>query len=103
MDAKTRIRKTLEHEEPDRIPSFEAGIDNVKICNYFGEDYFLESAFSMQNLLHNLLFGNLKLINRVMSKAGNSNYASKLIVQKGARLYRKIGLDMYLCCFVLSS
>ncbi|MHA1112532.1 MAG: uroporphyrinogen decarboxylase family protein [Promethearchaeota archaeon] len=95
MDAITRIRKTIEHEEPDRIPSFEAGIDNIKICKYYGEDYFLESAISMQNFLHNLLFGNLKLLNRVLSRAGNSKYAAKIAVKKGARLYKKIGLDMY--------
>lgn len=95
MDAITRIRKTIGHEEPDRIPSFEAGIDNIEIRNYFGENYFLESAVSMQNLLYNLLFGNLKLLNRILSRAGNSNYAAKIAVKKGARLYKKIGLDMY--------
>jgi uroporphyrinogen-III decarboxylase len=102
MDAKTRIRMTLDHEEPDRIPSYEAGIDNIKICSYYGENYFLESAVSMQNLLHNLLFGNLKLLNRIMKRDRNSNYTANLLVKKGARLYKKIGIDMFsvpLCLF----
>ena len=34
MNAVERAAKTLNHEEPDRIPSTELGVDNIKILNY---------------------------------------------------------------------
>jgi hypothetical protein len=42
MNGKERILKSLRHEEPDRVPSFELSIDNLKICNHFQENYVFQ-------------------------------------------------------------
>ena len=39
MNARERILKAINHEEPDRVPSFELSIDNFSICKHFGEEY----------------------------------------------------------------
>ncbi len=35
MDARERVFKALNHEEPDRVPSTEGTIDNLSICKHF--------------------------------------------------------------------
>ncbi len=38
MDAIDRVLKAMEHEEPDRLPTYEALIDNPLIYKHFGEE-----------------------------------------------------------------
>jgi len=35
MNARERILKALDHEEPNKVPSFEISIDNLSGSNYF--------------------------------------------------------------------
>ena len=42
MNAIERIKKTLNHEESDRVPSYEIVIDNYDVYNHFGEEYIYE-------------------------------------------------------------
>ncbi len=39
--ARERIIKTIEHEEPDFVPSFESSIDNSTVCKHFKVRYGL--------------------------------------------------------------
>lgn len=94
MDAIERVRKTIEHEEPDRVPSFEWSIDNVEICQYYGENYHLETTVSMQEFLYNMVFGNIKSYNRIMKRKSRSFYLSKTSLKSIGRLYKKIGIDL---------
>ncbi|MBN2155330.1 MAG: hypothetical protein JW776_04755 [Candidatus Lokiarchaeota archaeon] len=94
MNALDRVHKTIDHEEPDRIPSFEASIDNIKICQYYGENYDMESTASMQKLLYNLCFGNARLMNRIIKRMEKSKYFTNMMVRGASKLYRKIGLDI---------
>jgi len=101
MNAIERVTKTVNHEEPDRIPSFEISIDNIKIRKYYGENYGLEGAASSQKLLYNLTFGNVKVMNRIIKRFVNRDYLINLLVSGDARLYRKIGLDICVAGLVL--
>ena len=44
MDAKERVIKTICHEEPDRVPSYESSIDNLRICKHYRVKYGLLGA-----------------------------------------------------------
>ncbi|MBA7516090.1 hypothetical protein ES705_08135 [subsurface metagenome] len=94
MNAQERILKTLNHEEPDRIPSFESSIDNLKIYDYYGEKYAFQGGASFQKTLYYFCFGSKKLLTKLIRTLGKGEKAAKAIVRNLVRFYKKIGLDL---------
>lgn len=99
MDAKERIIRTLNHEEPDKVPSFEASIDNMAICDHFGVRYMFQGAAKGLKLLYRLCWGNKKLLTSILGFFAKKKGAIKLSIKPVAELYAKIGID--LCCVPL--
>jgi hypothetical protein len=44
MDARERVIKAISHEESDKDPSYESSIDNLKILNYYDEQYGMDGC-----------------------------------------------------------
>lgn len=94
MNARERVITAINHEEPDRIPSYEGSIDNLSIINYYGEDYGIDGLAKLQKLLYFLSFGSTKLLNKLMQSSSRGKRAAKITVEPGVRLYSKIGIDI---------
>ncbi|MHA1491770.1 MAG: uroporphyrinogen decarboxylase family protein [Promethearchaeota archaeon] len=90
MNAKERVLKTINHEEPDRVPTFEISIDNLTIYNHFGLKYGYQGSGALLKALYYLLLGNKKLLTKLATKL------SKVVdtVKPGLDLYKKIGIDL---------
>ena len=90
MDARERIIKTICHEEPDKVPSYEGGIDNLSVCNHYYVKYSLQGIGAAMKIAYNLCFRSKKLLNKL---------ASKLNSVKGgllgtANLYSRAGIEL---------
>ncbi len=94
MDAQERIVKAINHEEPDRVPSFEDTIDNYRICEYYGEKYFLDNVERINKIFYYLSFGSTKLMTKLMRKFADGKLAAQRLVNRVGNLYRKIGIDL---------
>jgi hypothetical protein len=57
MNSRERIRKVLNFEEPDKVPSFEMSIDNFKICEHFNENYVFQGMVKSFNDTYDLSQG----------------------------------------------
>jgi uroporphyrinogen decarboxylase len=88
MDARERVIKTINHEEPDKIPSYEGSIDNLSIIHYYGEKYGIDGLADLQNLIYKLTLGSEKLLNKFMHSTSKGKKAGKLAVEPGVRLYK---------------
>ncbi|MFX0027313.1 MAG: uroporphyrinogen decarboxylase family protein [Candidatus Hermodarchaeota archaeon] len=94
MLARERILKTIEHEEPDHIPSFETSVDNLQVCKYFGEKYFIDEVVKMQKFCFNLCFRNKKILSKFMNFMASKDFGIKKAIEPWIKLYSKIGFDM---------
>ncbi len=94
MQARDRILKTLDHEEPDRIPSFETSVDNLQVCKHYGERYFIDEVVKMQKFCFNLSFRSNKLLSKFMNFMAKKDFAIKKAIEPWIKLYTKIGFDM---------
>ncbi|UCD00576.1 MAG: hypothetical protein JSV23_06710 [Promethearchaeota archaeon] len=94
MQARERIITTIEHEEPDRVPSFETSVDNLQVCEHFGEKYFIDEVVKMQSFCHNLCFRSEKLLSKFMNFMTKKDFAIKKAIEPWIKLYTKIGFDM---------
>ena len=94
LQACERIIKTIEHEEPDRVPSYEDTIDNLAVCNHYGQKYFMQGIDRLHKTFNYLSFGSKKLMTKIMSKLAEGTIAAKKIVNNVSDLYRKIGIDL---------
>ncbi|MFX0060270.1 MAG: hypothetical protein ACFE8J_18390, partial [Candidatus Heimdallarchaeota archaeon] len=94
MNAQERILRTINHEEPDQIPSFETSVDNLNVCKYYGEKYFINEVVKMQKLCYNVCFRNEKLLNRFMHFMSQKEFGIKRAIEPWIKLYAKIGFDM---------
>lgn len=94
MQARERILKAIEHEEPDRVPSFETSVDNLQVCKYFGEKYFIDEVVKMQKFCYNLCFRSEKLLSKFMNFMSKKDFAIKKAIGPWIQLYTKIGFDM---------
>jgi len=95
MDARERVLKTIDHEEPDRIPSFETSVDNVKVCEHYGEKYFINEVVKMQRFCYNLCFRSEKILNKFMHYMTKKDFAIKRGIEPWIKIYNKIGYDIY--------
>lgn len=96
MNARDRIRKVLNFEEPDRVPSFEMSIDNLKICEYFNEEYVFQGLVKAFNETFDLCQGDTDLFTKTILMATETRSYIKNTVNKHINLYEKIGIDLAL-------
>lgn len=68
MNAKERVLKAINHEEPDRVPTFEISIDNLTIYDHFGLKYDYQGSGALLKGLYYLLLGNKKLLTKLANK-----------------------------------
>lgn len=94
VDAQERIVKTINHEEPDRIPSYEDTIDNLAVCNHYGEKYYIQGVEKIHKKFYYLSFGSEKIMTKLMGKLTEGKFAAKKMIKDTSDLYRKIGLDL---------
>ena len=94
MDSRERVIKTIKHEEPDRIPSYEGSIDNLKILTHFGEQYGIDGLANIQQIIFNQSSGDIEALNKQMHSLSITKVAAKSSVEPTIRLYNKIGLDI---------
>lgn len=95
MDAKERVLKTLNHEEPDRVPSFEMEIDNFDICNYFNEQYVYQGIIKSIKDTFDLYNGNTEELTKTILKATETRGFLKNTFKRQFGLYDKIGIDLF--------
>jgi len=91
MDAKERVLKTINLEEPDRVPSFEISIDNLKVYEYYGLKYGYQGSGDLLKKTYDLLKGDTALLKKFIDKS--SKVADSLT--PGIELCVKAGIDLY--------
>ncbi|TFF63816.1 MAG: hypothetical protein EU521_00215 [Promethearchaeota archaeon] len=96
MDAKERILKTINHEEPDKVPSFELSIDNFKICKHFNEKYVFEGLVKSFKETYNLCKGDTDMLTNTILSATETRSYIKNTLKRHLDLYQKIGIDLAL-------
>jgi uroporphyrinogen decarboxylase len=89
MNAKQRVLKTLDHREPDRVPSFEGSIDNLRICEYYREKYGFQGIGQALKLMSLVPFKN-----KVIKKSLSSKDTIKKGLEQTFNLYRKAHIDL---------
>ncbi|MBD3255037.1 MAG: hypothetical protein GF383_08080 [Candidatus Lokiarchaeota archaeon] len=94
MNARDRILKTLDHQEPDRVPYFELSIDNLRICNHFEEEYVFQGMVKTFNDTYDLLKGNIEQLTVTILKATETRSYLKNTLKRHLGLYEKIGIDL---------
>ncbi len=90
MSARERIIKTICHEEPDRVPSYENSIDNLSICKHFRVRYMMQGAGKTFETIYNIKFENNDQFNKLL---GETNFF-KLAILPLIKLYNRIGIDV---------
>jgi len=90
MNAQERMLTAINHEEPDRVPTFEISIDNLKICSYFDVKYGFQGTGKLLKRIYYLLLGNKTLLTKFSNKFSKPGVA----VKPAMELYEKIGLDL---------
>lgn len=94
MDARERVIKTINHEEPDRVPSYEGSIDNIKILEHYGETYGVGTLANIQKKLHDQFSGSDELLTKFLQNTTKEKRFAKSLVEPGVKLYSKIGIDL---------
>ncbi|MFW9948585.1 MAG: hypothetical protein ACFFKA_00495 [Candidatus Thorarchaeota archaeon] len=94
MDAQERIVTTLNHEEPDKIPWFELSIDNLKICDYYSEGYYLQGMAKSFEDTFKLCNGNTEEFTKTILAATESRSYLKNTLKQYLNLYNKVGIDL---------
>ncbi|TFF95137.1 MAG: hypothetical protein EU544_03420, partial [Promethearchaeota archaeon] len=94
MDAKERIVTAINHEEPDRVPTFEGSIDNLAVCDYYDTKYVFQGARKGLKLMYYLSFGSNKLLTKTLNYFSKKKSAIKMGLKPVIDLYQKIGIDL---------
>ena len=63
------LYKTVNHEEPDKVPSFEGSIDNLKVCVHFKVKYGYQGSGDLLIKTYDLLKGDAKLLKKFVDKS----------------------------------
>lgn len=90
MDAKERVLKAVNHEEPDQIPSFEVTIDNLKIYTHFGLKYGYQGNGDLLKKTYDLLKGDTKFLKKFIDKSSKVSDTLTPAIE----LYMKAGIDL---------
>lgn len=91
MNAKERIIKAINHEEADRVSSFEIAIDNLKIYEYYNLKYGYQGSGDLLRKTYDLMKGDTALLKKFIDKS--SKVADTLT--PGIELYLKAGIDLF--------
>ncbi|TFG14907.1 MAG: hypothetical protein EU535_02705 [Promethearchaeota archaeon] len=94
MNARERIIKALNHEEPDKVPSFELSIDNLKICKHFGEDYVFQGMVNSYSNTYDLYKGDTEQMTKTILAATETRSYMKTTMDHHLGLSIKIGIDV---------
>lgn len=94
MNSQERILTSMNHEEPDKVPSFELSIDNLAICKHFGEEYVFQGLIKSFEKTHMLCKGDIQMLTDTILKATESRSYIKNTLKKHLNLYSNIGIDM---------
>jgi len=94
MDAQERILKTLDHEEPDKIPSFELSIDNLTICQHYGINYYLQGISKTFSDTFNLCEGDRDRFTQTIQAAMASRSYLKNAIKNYLDLYYKAEIEL---------
>lgn len=90
MNAKERILTTLDHEEPDRVPSYEASIDNLAIYNHYGIKYGYLGNGDLLKKVYDLAKGDTELLKKFIDKTNKVSDSLTPAIE----LYKKAGIDL---------
>lgn len=94
MNVRERILKILNHEEADKVPTYELVIDNLEICKHFGEDYVFSGVVKSFDTTYNLCEQDIqRTTDTILSATGSRSYIRNTM-RKQMSLYVKIGLDL---------
>ncbi len=87
MNAKTRFLMALNHEEPDRVPLFEIGVDSVPVLKKYGG----KSLADMVNLmkLGRFILGWKQIFGWIVTR----KYTLKLLGKSVVKLFKSMGYD----------
>ncbi|MHA1671500.1 MAG: uroporphyrinogen decarboxylase family protein [Promethearchaeota archaeon] len=97
INARERILKALDHEEADRVLTFEMEIDNFDICHHFNEEYVYTGITKSVQDTYNLYNGDLEKLTQTIIKAKETKGFLKNIYNMQFGLYDKIGIDLFAC------
>ena len=91
MDAVTRVIKTIEHQEPDRVPACESDFSNATIIkHYLGPK---AGTYGGLNALGKLYL--IPFISRLMKMVMSHTAAGAATFKPMANLFHKINLDLF--------
>lgn len=94
MKAIERVLKTLNHEEPDRVPSYELVVDHIEICKHYGEDYVFQGVVKSFNDTFELCQRDVERTTQTILKATETRSYIRNTIKKQLDLYVKIGYDL---------
>jgi len=94
MNSRERIRKVLNFEEPDKVPSFEMSIDNFKVCKHFNEEYVFQGMVKSFNNTYDLSQGDKDALTKTILMATETRSYMKTTMNKHVNLYKKLGIDL---------
>ncbi len=94
MNSRERIRKVLNFEEADKVPSFEMSIDNFKICEHFNENYVFQGMVKSFNDTYDLCQGDTDSLTKTIIMATETRSYIKTTFNKHVNLYKKLGIDL---------
>ena len=94
MNARERVLKALDHEEPDKVPSFELSIDNFDICNHFGEEYVFQGMVKSFTDTYDLYKGDIEQLTQTILKATETRSYMRNTLNRHIGIFRKIGIDL---------
>ncbi len=95
MNARERILKALNHEESDRVPSYEMEIDNFDVCHHFGEEYVYTGIAKTIKDTYEISNRDTEVLTQTILKATESRGFLKNTFKKQFGLYDKIGIDLF--------
>ncbi len=87
MNAPERVLKTLNHEEPDRVPTFESTFSNNTIARHYGI-----SPGNLGTLMKLLTI--LPFRHKVMKKTLESRKSLAIGMRATGKLYKNVGIDV---------
>ncbi len=99
MNSRERILSALNFTEPDKVPSFEMSIDNLRICEYFNEEYVFQGMVDSFKNTYDLYKGDTDSLTNTIIKATETRSYIKNTVNKHLNLYRKLGIDLAIIPF----
>ncbi|MCP4764487.1 MAG: hypothetical protein GY870_22115, partial [archaeon] len=96
MDAIDRVLKAMEHEEPDRVPIYEALIDNRPIYNHFKEEYVYDGMIKSISDTYEICNGDTKELTKLIIRATETRSYLKNMMRKWCGLFEKLDVDLFM-------